>query len=264
MLIIAPGGGFSMGSSYFYLEFLLALISLLKSTANFNNPAILALEYDLVPGESYPVQLQQAIAGYKYILSVTHDPSKIVVSGDSAGATLILSLLLYLGSGKVERLPNSGLSRNMDNTRNKSPEVAVLISPWVTLISSLDRNTSSDYLDTSNLHEYARQYAGTKTSPHDPFISPGECKDSSLWKAAAPSKGFFISFGAEEVFAPEIQGLISLFEECGVQIEWQEEEGGIHAWPVASLFLCSTREQRTRGLQLIVKKIDERMDTKKM
>lgn len=52
------GGGFSMGSSYFYIEFLMAWIHLLKS-AGYANPALFALEYTLVPEATYPTQTQK-------------------------------------------------------------------------------------------------------------------------------------------------------------------------------------------------------------
>ena len=147
-----------MGSSYFYLEFLLAWIALLR-VAGFRNPAVFALEYTLVPDESYPVQLQQAILGYNYVLSITNDPSKVCMSGDSAGATLILSLLLHLANGQHGTAPK----------RTLLPGMAVLISPWVTLVSSKDVNTPSDYLDATNLHHYARQYANGKIAINDPY-----------------------------------------------------------------------------------------------
>lgn len=246
------GGGFSMGSSYFYLEFFLALLSCLS--LNFNNPAILSLEYSLVPDASHPTQLHQAIAGYRYLQSLA-SPSKIVVSGDSAGASLVLSLLLYLGN-KRSGISNGGLAPELC-----LPGMAVLISPWVTLISPKDKNTASDYLDADNLHQYAKQYAGTKISVHDPLISPGKCKDISLWREAAPDHGFFIAYGAEEVFAPEIRDLIDLLEKANVRVESQEVKGGIHAWPVASLFLCSTREKRTNGLREIMKQISDKIGT---
>jgi acetyl esterase/lipase len=240
-----------MGSSYFYLEFLLALLSLLS--LNFKNPAILSLEYSLVPDASYPTQLHQAIAGYKYLLSIAH-PSQIVVSGDSAGGTIMLSLLLYLGNEKSGIGNGNGIERQLF-----LPGMAVLISPWVTLISPKDKNTASDYLDANNLHRYAKQYSGTKISVHDPLISPGKCKDVSTWRKAAPEQGFFISYGAEEVFAPEIRDLITLLGKANVRVDVQKAEGGIHAWPVASLFLGSTREERTKGLREIVKQISNRM-----
>jgi acetyl esterase/lipase len=244
-----------LGSSYFYLEFLLAFLSLLKDTTKVQNPAILALEYTLVPDSSYPVQLDQTLAGYKYALSITNDPSKIVVSGDSAGATLILSLLLRLGNGGILK---NGLVNGTSHNDTR-PGMAVLISPWVTLISPQDKNTASDYLDVENLHLYARQYAGPRISPHDPLISPGMCKDVEWWREAAPSKGFFMPFGKEEVFAPEIRDFVRLLNKAEIHVVDQEAEGGIHAWPVASLFLATTREERLKGLKSIVKQISEGM-----
>jgi len=50
-------------------------------------------------------------------------------------------------------------------------------------------------------------------------------------------------------------------EKANVRVESQEAKGGIHAWPVASLFLCSTREKRTNGLTEIMKQISDKMGT---
>ncbi|KAE8446819.1 hypothetical protein EG329_011596 [Mollisiaceae sp. DMI_Dod_QoI] len=259
VIYYAHGGGFSMGSSYFYLEFLLAFVSLLKASAKFQNPAILALDYALVPDESYPTQLHQAIAGYKYILSITHDPSHIVFNGDSAGATIILSLLLHIGNKSPKNSAITNMQPVQRGIEGVVPGMAALISPWVTLVSPKHRNTPSDYLDTDNLHQYARQYVANRLAIDDPVVSPGNCKDVTWWRNASPSQGLFISYGAEEVFAPEIRDLIKLLDRAGVPVEYQEEEAGIHAWPVASLFLCSTMEKRLRGLQVIVEQISSRI-----
>jgi acetyl esterase/lipase len=249
------GGGFSMGSSYFYLEFLLAYITLLHE-AGYINPAILALEYTLVPDSSYPTQIQQALSGYRYLL--TQSPSsKIVVSGDSAGGTIILSMLLHLAqASKASQTHQVPL---VDTPAPQFPALAALISPWTTLIGSQDANTASDYLDSDSLHLYARQYS----SPHsvfDPLISPGNCKDVSLWRKASPEKGYFVMFGREEVFASEIKKWVKLMEgDVGVEIGTREERGGIHAWPVASLFLSSSMEERQKGLKDLVEQIRARV-----
>ncbi|KAH7061076.1 Alpha/Beta hydrolase protein [Macrophomina phaseolina] len=238
------GGGFSMGSSFFYMEFLLAWVSLLKE-AGYNNPALFALEYTLVPDAVYPTQLQQAFAGYEHVLSVIEDPSRVCVGGDSAGGTLVLSLLLHLA--------------DHPRHRGKLPGLATMISPWVTIVSSQDRNTKSDYLNADSLHLYGRQYVGNKVSEDDPIVSPGKCKDLARWMRASPTHGWLFLFGSEEVLGPEIRDLIELLKKTDTHVNVEEEQGGIHAWPVAALYLGETGEERLKGLQDITKFIRQRL-----
>lgn len=238
------GGGFSMGSSYFYMEFLLAWVSLLKE-AGYKNPALLALEYTLVPDAIYPTQVQQAFAGYEHVLSVIEDPSRICVGGDSAGGTIILSLLLYLA--------------DHPRHRGKLPGLATMISPWVTIVSPNNRNTASDYLNADSLHLYGKQYVGNKVSVDDPMVSPGNCKDLGRWVRASPSQGWCFLFGTEEVLGPEIRRLVGVLRKAGAHVDVDEEEGGIHAWPVASLYLGETGEGRLKGLKTISNTIRRRL-----
>ncbi|KAJ4363476.1 hypothetical protein N0V83_009770 [Neocucurbitaria cava] len=231
------GGGFSMGSSFFYMEFLLAWVSLLRS-AGYRNPALFALEYTLVPDATYPTQLQETLAGYEYVLSIAQASSRIVVGGDSAGATLILSFLLYM-TDQIE-------------LRHQRPGLAIMISPWVTIVSRNNRNTASDYLNSSSLELYGRQYIGSKVAANDSLVSPGHCKDVKKWTDASPEKGWYFLYGSEEVLGPETRDLIRLLSSTGKDVESWEDKGGIHAWPVASLYLGATREERLGGLKSIV------------
>ncbi|KAK4448564.1 Alpha/Beta hydrolase protein [Podospora aff. communis PSN243] len=230
------GGGFVMGTSYFYLEFLMTWLSTLVDSG-YKNPAIFALEYTLVPDASYPTQIEEALASYDYVLNVVKDPSIVCVSGDSAGAMLVLSLLLH----------NPG----------HKPALALLISPWVTLVSRNTVRTESDYLDMAQLGQYGRLFAGSKVSVDDPLVSPGCCKDSSWWERASPMRGFFITYGAEEVLASEIEDLVDIFNGANVTVETRKELGGIHAWPVASLFLSSRADERLTGLRTMTQKVRE-------
>jgi acetyl esterase/lipase len=257
VLYYAHGGGFSMGSSYFYLEFLTAWLALLRE-AGYANPAIFALEYTLVPDASFPVQLQEAVAGYRHVLAVARDPSCVVVGGDSAGAMLVLSMLLH-----IARDHEDAASLGNDRALQK-PAFAVLISPWVTLVSSLHKNNTSDYLDADALHRYGLQYAGHAIKPNDPLVSPGSCTDVSWWQRAAPEQGMYVTFGEKEVFQPDIKRFTGLLRKAGVIVGSYEEPGGIHAWPVASLFLSSSRAQRLKGLRDLVEKIRERVPAGKL
>lgn len=234
------GGGFSMGSNYFYMEFLLAWVALLKN-AGYRNPALFALEYSLVPDSIYPTQLQETLAGYEYVLSIARSSSKICVGGDSAGATLILTFLLYM--------------TDHPELRHQKPGMAIMISPWVTIVSRNNRNTASDFLNQGSLELYGRQYVGPKVPADDPLVSPGNCKDLQKWSEASPQKGWYFLFGSEEVLGPETRSLISLLERTGTNVDYYEEKGGIHAWPVAALYLGGTEDERLHGLRTIVSAI---------
>ncbi|KAI9778053.1 MAG: hypothetical protein M1816_004281 [Peltula sp. TS41687] len=240
-----------MGSSYFYLEFLIAFVHLLRTssaTNQFQNPALFALEYTLVPDASYPTQLHEVLAGYHHLLTILPDPSRICLAGDSAGATLSLSLLLHLSRQEESRL---------------RPGFAVLISPWVTLESRKNEDTKDDYLNADVLRLYAKQYIGSIPNKtfrrEEPILSPGTCRDGEWWLRAVPARGLAVFYGTEEVLATETRDLVALLQGTGVDVVERPELGGIHAWPVAKLFLSDTGQARLKGLRDMVELIGERM-----
>lgn len=229
-----------MGSPYFYLEPHLVLLSLLQR--HYQNPAVFSLDYDLVPDRKWPVQLDQVTAGYQFALSVASgDSARVCVAGDSAGGTLVLSLLLAL----AKKVGVNGIK----------PGYATLLSPWVTLVSPSNKDTKSDFLNFDTLHLYAGEYAGTTDNLYNPLISPGCCKDLQWWASAAPLNGFYFSFGSEEVLSSEAKTLIQLLRKASVPVRVREEPGGVHAWVIANLFLCNTFEERIFGMQEVVKAI---------
>lgn len=229
-----------MGSSYFYLEFLMAWLTRLQDRG-FKNPACFALEYTLVPEGKWPQQFNETRAGYTFLKeSFGHgSAAKICVSGDSAGATLIMSMLLQPGA--LEQEPQFSV---VDR-----PGLAVLLSPWTHLVSKLNANTPSDYLDRNSLHLYAEQYGG-RGAKSDEVISPG--LSISRWKRASPENGYRFIYGAEEVFAPGIDETIDNIRKDGALAKAHKLEAGIHAWPVVNLFLGESREERLGGLDLMV------------
>ncbi|KAF8423585.1 Alpha/Beta hydrolase protein [Tirmania nivea] len=236
VLYYMHGGGFAMGSSYFYLEFLIALNVHLRM-AGFKNPSIFALEYTLVPEAVYPTQLKEALAGFQHLLSVVNR-SRICVAGDSAGGTLVLGLLLHMAISEIE-----------------SPLFATVFSPWTVLVSD-KRNTASDYLDSEQLNQYGRLYAG-KTPVNDIIASPGCCQDLSLWRKAMPEKGLLCIYGTEELLYDEIDVFLKMLEKVGEVV--RIEEPTIHVWPIAVMFLGTEVEERHRSLRRVAQAIYARM-----
>ena len=132
-----------------------------------NLPAIvLCPQYRLAsnPNGRFPAALQDALSSYIYLLDLGILPSQIILSGDSAGAHLVISLLRYLTDTEVN-LPN--------------PSAALLWSPWVNLAATplyidIHRNSKSDYITSTFLEWGKRCFVPSSSgmSLDHPYISP--------------------------------------------------------------------------------------------
>ena len=117
------------------------------------------------PGGKFPAALQDAVSAYQYLLDAGLPASKIVVSGDSAGANLALALLRYI-SEHGELLP--------------SPTAAWLWSPWVDLASAAadpgacerNRNFGTDVINGVFVAWGAHAFVPDSMSASHPYISP--------------------------------------------------------------------------------------------
>lgn len=98
---------------------------------------VIAPRYRLAPQFPFPCGLQDCLATYLYLLT-QHEPSAIVLAGDSAGGSMILSLLVILRDRGIPL-----------------PAGAVLISPWVDLthsFPSVSEECPLDYIPASGFH----------------------------------------------------------------------------------------------------------------
>lgn len=93
---------------------------------------VLAPRYRLAPQFPFPCGLMDCLAAYLYLLEQKHDPSTILLAGDSAGGGMVLSMLVIL---RDQGIP--------------LPAGAILISPWVDLthsFPSLNGDGKMDYI----------------------------------------------------------------------------------------------------------------------
>jgi acetyl esterase/lipase len=83
------GGGFIVGSAYGYRP----LAGALAAAAN---AGVLVPDFRLAPEHPFPAALEDALSAYRWLAEQRTDASRIVLAGDSAGAALVMSLLLTL------------------------------------------------------------------------------------------------------------------------------------------------------------------------
>ena len=99
---------------------------------------VFAPRYRLAPQFPFPCGLQDCLAAYLFLLD-TVSPSAIVLAGDSAGAGMVVSLLVTLRDQGVPM-----------------PAGAVLISPWVDLTHSFPSvagENPMDYIPPGGFHQ---------------------------------------------------------------------------------------------------------------
>jgi len=97
-VLFLHGGGYVMGSAFGYRHLAGALAIAADATA-------LVPEYRLAPEHPFPAALDDALRAYQWVLGNGTTPGQLTVVGDSAGAGLVLSLLLTL---KEQGLPLPG------------------------------------------------------------------------------------------------------------------------------------------------------------
>ncbi|KAL8363566.1 hypothetical protein RB601_009365 [Gaeumannomyces tritici] len=99
---------------------------------------VIAPRYRLSPQFPFPCGLHDCLATYLYLLASGHEPSTIIIAGDSAGGGMALSLLVILRDRGIPL-----------------PAGAVLISPWVDLthsFPSVGGDAPFDYIPQNGFH----------------------------------------------------------------------------------------------------------------
>jgi len=181
-----------------------------KLLLNHIAPQVLIPQYRLGSnaGGHFPAALQDAVTSYKYLLDMGIPASSIIVSGDSAGGHLALTLLRYL-SKHEGILP--------------SPLAGLLWSPWIDVYSCLEnglmernRNFRTDYLispftmwGTTGFVPDSPETAGDYlSSPAKPFAT-----DTPLW----------IGTGGAEILRDDGVEFASNMEIEGNRVDLHEE-----------------------------------------
>ncbi|MBN6057659.1 alpha/beta hydrolase, partial [Nonomuraea sp. RK-328] len=135
--VYAHGGGFEYTNPH--LEHVMAY-RLSEATGR----PVLAVDYRLAPAHRYPAALDDVVTAYRSLLAQGVPASRIVLAGESAGATLVLSALLVLKQAG-DALPAGALA--------VSPQTDLTLSS-----PSIDANDGRDVVDRAVLDHVRTQY----------------------------------------------------------------------------------------------------------
>jgi acetyl esterase/lipase len=202
VILYLHGGGYVIGSS----------LSHRHLTAELGRAAgtrTLSLDYRLAPEAPFPAAVDDALAGYRFLLDSGFAPSSIAIAGDSAGGGLTVATLL---AARDAGLPQ--------------PACAVCISPWTDLeglgASMTGKAAEDPMVQKDGLMRMAADYLAGGDARH-PLAAPIHADLTGL----AP---LLIQVGAAETLLDDSIRLAGLAgaQHVPVQLEvWPEM---IHVW----------------------------------
>jgi len=179
------------------------------------NARIFALDYRLAPEHRFPAAVEDAVAGYRWLLDQGVDPRDIVIGGDSAGGGLTLATLVALR-----------------NAGERLPRAAFVLSPWTDLAvtgRSIDANNGSDPMFYGDAIRWmARVYVGD-ASPRDSLVSP-------LYADLSRLPPLLIYVSDTEVLLDDSIRLAERARQYGVSVDLRVWNDLPHVWPIFVAF----------------------------
>ncbi len=224
VILYLHGGAYEVGSVKGHREYLSRLAKACRVK-------VVAIDYRLAPEHPFPAALEDTKTAYRWLVSRGHDPSTIVIAGDSAGGGLAIATLVSLR-----------------DEGNPLPACAVCISPWVNLATAnetLDQH-HDPILNAEILAHFAHAYAG-QIDTHYPLISP----------IFADLKGLppiLIHAGTKEILGEQIAQFHEKARQAGVEIELDLWEDLFHVFQIVPV-LPETKRSLEKIAEFIAGKI---------
>ncbi|KAJ8656268.1 hypothetical protein O0I10_008062 [Lichtheimia ornata] len=233
------GGGFRLGTATMYMDTYIRWITFLKKKYNLN-VMIMSIDYRLAPEYKYPSPVEDVVKAYEHLVNDLHvDPAKVVVTGDSAGASLTLEMLFLTHDPSMFEIvtddPDEEAAEGPLVSELPRPAGAVFVSPIVTdetTSESWRENTKYDFISQHTAKVIKRDYF--EKMPKDP---DGPMEQSQVLGIAKLQTGFqaflpphvLMYVGDKEVLRDDCLDLAEKAESDGVN--WQTVvEDAVHDW----------------------------------
>jgi monoterpene epsilon-lactone hydrolase len=169
----------------------------------------LALGYRLAPEHPFPAALEDAIAGYRYLLSHGIEPKHIAIAGESAGGGLAVAALVSLRDAGIAL-----------------PACIWCSSPWVDLENIGDSMTTKAPVDPLIQKPYLTELAAAYlngTDPRTPLASP-------IYADLRGLPPMLIQVGSAETLLDDSVRLARVVGAADVRVTLDVWPDMIHAW----------------------------------
>ncbi len=169
----------------------------------------LALDYRLAPEHPFPAAVDDALAGYRYLLGRGIRPGRVAIAGDSAGGGLVVAAMVAIR--------DAGLPQ---------PGCGWCISPWIdmeaigdTMISKADADPT---VQKAGILDMARLYLNG-ADPRSPLAAP-------LYADLAGLAPVLIQVGACETLLDDAVRLAKIAGAADLYVDLQIWPEMIHVW----------------------------------
>jgi monoterpene epsilon-lactone hydrolase len=213
------GGGYVIGSLDSHRHVIAEMGRAARSRA-------LAIDYRLAPEHPFPAAVDDALAGYRFLLANGVPASGITVAGDSAGGGLVIAAMLAIR--------DAGLPQ---------PACGWAVSPWVDMEAiggSMVSKAATDHtVQRAGILDMARQYLNGADS-RSPLAAPiyGDLR------GLAP---LLIQVGAAEVLLDDSIRLAQIAGAADVAVDLQIWPEMIHVWHLYHPELAAGRRAIAAG-----------------
>jgi monoterpene epsilon-lactone hydrolase len=207
-LLYIHGGGFVVGGSHTHLD-------LTASLTSASDARSWSIDYRLAPEHPFPAAGDDVLAAYRALLERGVDPARLVVAGDSAGATLALGLLIRLRDGGLP-LPAAG----------------VLIAPAADLRlpgQSWETRRRTDWI-TKELCQYWIAHYLQDRDARDPAASPIHADLRGL-------PPLLVQVGTAECLHDDVLELVDRLKSASVDVTLAEYAAMPHVWHLFRIFV---------------------------
>src|SRR5579863_5713664 len=214
VILYLHGGGYVVGSINTHR-------AMVARIGRASQARALAIDYRLAPENPFPAAVDDAVAAYRWLIDQGYKPSKIVISGDSAGGGLVLAALL---SAREAGLP--------------MPAAAVPISPWADLEGtgeSVKTKASRDpMVNLEGLSGMAKAYIGNQ-DPRHPLASPIHAD----YRGLPP---MLIQVGEAEILLDDATRVAERAKAAGINVQLEVWDDMIHVWHVFAKILPEAQQ----------------------